>query len=136
MPEVKASVIKTSQESHSQYPDNRQMPILRSRFRFALLFVVFALAGLTGATAQTSRKPKLVVLVVVDQFRYDYTTRFRNEYHAGLDRMLKGGAVFTNANYMQAPTVTAVGHSIVSTGAMPSASGIAGNGWFERETGR
>jgi predicted AlkP superfamily pyrophosphatase or phosphodiesterase len=112
------------------------MLTLRSRLHIALLFIVFALVGFPAASAQLLPKPKLVVLVVVDQFRYDYTTRFRNEYHAGLDRMLKSGAVFTNANYMQVPTVTAVGHSIIATGAMPSVSGIAGNGWFERQTGR
>ena len=115
---------------------NPRMQPLRSRIHILLLLFVLALAGLSKAAAQALSKPKLVVLVVVDQFRYDYTTRFRNEYHAGLDRMLKGGAVFTNANYMQAPTVTAVGHTIVSSGAMPSVSGIAGNGWFERETNR
>src|SRR5215469_13235444 len=112
------------------------MQTFGSRTPISFLLFVLALAGLSPASAQVAPKPKLVVLVVVDQFRYDYTTRFRNEYHAGLDRMLKGGAVFTNANYIQAPTVTAVGHSIVSTGAMPSVSGIAGNGWFERETNR
>ena len=80
-------------------------------------------------------KPKLVVVVVVDQFRYDYLTRFRQEYQAGFAKMLEGGAVFTNAHYLQAPTVTAVGHSIVMTGAMPAVSGIAGNAWFDRASG-
>jgi hypothetical protein len=112
------------------------MVALGSRIRVAFLCILVVLSGLSRASAQVSGKPKLIVLVVVDQFRYDYTTRFRTEYRAGLDRMLRDGAVFTNANYQQAPTVTAVGHSIVSTGAMPSVSGIAGNGWFERETGR
>jgi len=50
--------------------------------------------------------------------------------------MLREGAVFTNAFYAQAPTVTAVGHSIVTTGAMPSVSGIVGNSWFDRLGGR
>jgi predicted AlkP superfamily pyrophosphatase or phosphodiesterase len=86
--------------------------------------------------AQAPRKPKLVVAIVVDQFRYDYLTRFRNEYHGGLDRLLREGAVFTNARYGQAPTVTAVGHSIVMTGAMPAVSGIVGNSWFDRKTGK
>jgi len=81
-------------------------------------------------------KPKLVVAIVVDQFRYDYLTRFRKDYSAGISRMLEGGAVFTNAHYEQMPTVTAVGHSIFLSGAMPSVSGIVGNTWFDRESGR
>jgi len=87
-------------------------------------------------SAQVARRPKLVVAVVVDQFRYDYLTRFRNDYKGGLDRMLRQGAVFTNARYAQAPTVTAVGHSIVMTGAMPAVSGIVGNTWIDGKTGK
>jgi len=81
---------------------------------------------------QTPPKPKLVLVVVIDQFRYDYLTRFRPDYHGGIDRMLSQGADFTNAFYAQVPTVTAVGHSIILSGAMPAASGIIGNSWYDR----
>lgn len=84
------------------------------------------------ASAQTPKKPALVVTIVVDQFRYDYLSRFASEYKSGLATLLRDGAVFTNARYQQAPTVTAVGHSIIMTGAMPSVSGIIGNNWFDR----
>jgi len=57
-------------------------------------------------------RPKLVLAIVVDQFRYDYLTRFRGDYHAGFDLLLTKGAVFTNARYEQFPTVTAVGHTL------------------------
>lgn len=77
-------------------------------------------------------KPKLVVVVVVDQFRYDYLTRFRDDYHFGLNRLLTKGADFTNGFYTQVPTVTAVGHSIMLSGAMPASSGIVANAWFDR----
>ena len=71
------------------------------------------LALLLAATLVSAapKKPKLVLAIVIDQFRYDYLTRFRSEYHAGFDRLLTKGAVFTNANYIHFPTVTAVGHS-------------------------
>ncbi len=87
-----------------------------------------------GQTQQPppSERPKLVVGIAVDQFRYDYLTRFRAKYHGGLDQMLSKGAVFTNAYYQQVPTVTAVGHSIFMSGAMPSVSGIVGNSWYDR----
>lgn len=84
----------------------------------------------------TRTPPKLVVVIVIDQFRYDYLTRFRGEYTGGFDRLLKTGAVFTNAHLQHFPTVTAVGHSTILTGATPSLSGIAGNDWFDRESGR
>jgi predicted AlkP superfamily pyrophosphatase or phosphodiesterase len=73
-----------------------------------------------------------VVGIVIDQFRYDYLTRFRKDYHGGLDQLLRQGADFTNSHYQHAPTVTAVGHSIFMSGAMPSVSGIVSNEWYDR----
>jgi len=99
-----------------------------------LPLIAFSLLLMSAPLArpQTPPKPKLVVVVVVDQFRYDYLTRFRSDYHGGLDRLLSQGADFTNAFYAQVPTVTAVGHSIMLSGAMPAASGIIGNSWYDR----
>src|SRR6185369_15105120 len=82
--------------------------------------------------AQQNPQPKLVLAIVVDQFRYDYLTRFRADFTGGLKRMLEQGAVFTNAHYDASPTVTAVGHSTFLTGATPAKSGIVGNQWWER----
>jgi len=94
------------------------------------------LAASTATAAETTPKLKLVVVLVVDQFRYDYLTRFQGEYKAGLDRLAKNGAVFTNAYLEHFPTVTAIGHSVVLTGAFPSVSGIIGNDWYDRESGK
>jgi Type I phosphodiesterase / nucleotide pyrophosphatase len=99
--------------------------------RFLVLSLLFLLAG-----SAAPKKPKLVVAVIFDQFRYDYLTRFRSEYHAGFDRLLTQGAVFTNARYEHYPTVTAVGHSTFLTGATPAISGIVGNSWYDRAEGK
>ncbi|MGE0463087.1 MAG: alkaline phosphatase family protein [Vicinamibacterales bacterium] len=102
----------------------------------ALLLAIACLSGVLPA-AQPAAGPdtRLVLLIVVDQFRYDYLTRFRGEYTDGIKRLLTGGAVFTDANLEHYPTVTAVGHSTMLSGATPSVSGIIGNDWFDRETG-
>jgi predicted AlkP superfamily pyrophosphatase or phosphodiesterase len=84
----------------------------------------------------TGAQPKLVLAIVVDQFRYDYLTRFRDDFTGGLKRLLEQGAVFTNANYDASPTVTAVGHSTFLSGAMPSVSGIISNTWWDRTEGK
>ena len=96
------------------------------------LLCALAAVCLAGAAP---KKPKLVLAIVVDQFRYDYLTRFRSEYHGGLARLLTKGAVFTNANYIHVPAITAVGHSTFLTGATPSISGIVGNDWYDRDEG-
>jgi predicted AlkP superfamily pyrophosphatase or phosphodiesterase len=104
----------------------------------AFLGIVFATAAIQQASHSAPRKaplekPKLVLVIVVDQFRYDYLTRFQASYTGGIARLLKQGAVFTDARYPHYPTVTAIGHATILTGATPSISGIVGNEWFERE---
>ena len=83
-----------------------------------------------------SAKPKLVLLIAIDQFRYDYLPRFRNEYTGGLKTLVERGASFVNANLEHYPTVTAIGHSTMLSGATPAISGIIGNDWYDRESGK
>ncbi len=97
--------------------------------RRLLLCLLVAVALLAAAP----KKPKLVVAIVLDQYRYDYTTRQRADYSGGLERLLSRGAVFADARYIHYPTVTAVGHSTVLSGALPAVSGIVGNEWFDPE---
>ena len=98
-----------------------------------LLCLLTAFLSLAAAAPQ---KPKLVLLIVIDQFRYDYLLRFRADYNAGFVRLLDHGAVFTDAHYPQSTTVTAVGHSTILSGAPPAISGIVANEWFDRESGQ
>ena len=111
----------------------------KSKRRSPLLVFLFLLLMAAGSPAQQKsqppKKPKLVLAIVVDQFRYDYLLRFHDDYHGGFARLLDKGAVFTDARYIHFPTVTAVGHSTFLTGATPSVSGIINNEWLERESG-
>ena len=86
--------------------------------------------------AEGAHVPKLVLGIVVDQFRFDYTTRFAGEYTAGLHALLTQGAVFVDAHQDHYPTVTAVGHATFMTGSIPATSGIIGNEWYDRTLGR
>ena len=97
-----------------------------------LLLVSFSAFGFAAPAA----RPKLVVAIVIDQFRYDYLLRFQKDYTTGLARLLSGGAVFTDAHYLHSYTVTAVGHSTFLSGATPSESGIIANDWFDRQTNK
>src|SRR5262250_493382 len=105
--------------------------------KYKLPFCFWLAAALAAAApVPAPRKPKLVLAIAIDQFRYDYLTRFRSEYSGGFVRLLTHGAVFTDANYEHAPTVTAVGHSTFLSGALPSVSGIVANEWFDRKSGK
>ncbi|MGB8322602.1 MAG: alkaline phosphatase family protein [Candidatus Acidiferrum sp.] len=86
------------------------------------------------ATARTAAtKPKLVVMIVVDQMRGDYVDKFRPQWTAGLKRLLDEGAWFREAAYPYAATETCVGHATVSTGAFPATHGMVANAWWDRE---
>ncbi len=106
------------------------------RWQVMRRIVACLLAAAALVSAATPRKPKLIVAIVIDQFRYDYLTRFRSEYTGGMERLLTRGAVFTDARYIHFPTVTAVGHSTILSGATPAVSGIVANEWFDRDESR
>ena len=80
-----------------------------------------------------SAKPKLVVLLVVDQMRADYVDKFRFQWTGGLKRLVEEGAWFRNAAYPYAATETCVGHATISTGALPATHGMISNEWWDRE---
>jgi hypothetical protein len=76
--------------------------------------------------------PKLVVVIVIDQFRGDYLERYRDQFgDAGFRLLLDRGAYFPNCNYNYANTRTAPGHSTLFTGAYSNGHGIAANEWWD-----
>jgi predicted AlkP superfamily pyrophosphatase or phosphodiesterase len=87
--------------------------------------------------AAMRKRPRLVLLIVVDQFRYDYLERFGDLFVPnGLKRLMNNGASWTQANYDHMPTYTAPGHATLMTGAWPAETGIIGNDWPDRDSGR
>lgn len=85
------------------------------------------------ANANFPHRPKLVLVLVIDQFRYDYLMRFRPYFGpGGFNRLLDGGAVFTDCRYNYATTMTGPGHATLLTGAYPSTTGIIENNWYDR----
>jgi arylsulfatase A-like enzyme len=122
---------------------------IRNSIRFAaLVFLLCSIAiapaqqrGPAGRTAEAVNvqisRPRLVLLIVVDQFRYDYLTRFGDLFGSrGIGRLMREGASWTDANFDHVPTFTAPGHAVFMTGAWPSQTGIIANEWYERDTGR
>ncbi len=79
-------------------------------------------------------RPKLVVLLVVDQMRGDYVDKFLPQWTGGLRRLVEEGAWFRDAAYPYAATETCVGHSTISTGSFPASHAMVANAWWDRET--
>jgi hypothetical protein len=91
-------------------------------------------AAVHRAPARTPDRPKLVVLLVVDQMRGDYVDKFRAQWTGGLKRLVQEGAWFRDAAYPYAATETCVGHATISTGSFPASHGMVANAWWDRET--
>jgi predicted AlkP superfamily pyrophosphatase or phosphodiesterase len=97
-----------------------------------LLHTVFAVVR-SAEAADFPRRPKLVVIVVIDQFRYDYLVRFRQQFvERGFNLLLNGGANFIDCRYDYASTSTGPGHASLFTGAYSDIHGIVENRWYDR----
>lgn len=97
-------------------------------------FVALALLLVTvpaGAQAFQA-KPKLIVIVVIDQFRGDYLSRDRAKFKGqGFRLFTEQGAWFTDCYYEYANTKTAPGHATIGTGAYTDGHGIESNEWWD-----
>lgn len=102
------------------------------------LFILSSVCAQTPGKAAPARtphanRPKLIVMIVVDQMRADYVDKFRGEWTGGLKRLVEEGAWFHEAAYPYAATETCVGHATISTGTFPASHGMVANAWFVRE---
>ena len=79
-----------------------------------------------------SSRPRLVVGIVIDQMRWDYLYRYQFRYgEGGFKRLLNDGYTCENTRIPYVPSVTAIGHTCVYTGSVPSLHGIAGNNFYK-----
>jgi predicted AlkP superfamily pyrophosphatase or phosphodiesterase len=103
---------------------------------FKSVAVWLCLAAACFASAYDAH-PKLIVIIVIDQFRGDYPERYRDQFGDGGFRLfLDHGADFTDCNYDYANTRTAPGHATLLTGAYSNDHGIIANEWWVPEKKR
>jgi hypothetical protein len=88
--------------------------------------------ALRAAASAYNGRPKLIVVIVIDQFRGDYLERYHDEFgDSGFRFLTDHGAYFPNCNYNYANTRTAPGHATLFTGAYTAGHGIVGNEWWD-----
>jgi hypothetical protein len=98
----------------------------------ALLFLI-GLGSLQAEAPTSSSRPRLAVLVVFDQLRGDYLSRWDSLFgDDGFHRLEKDGVWFENCHYPYADTVTAAGHASLLTGCSPAKHGVIDNDWYDR----
>src|SRR5919109_3920032 len=107
----------------------------RSRIALIMFTALMCLVsvGFAFGSAYNAR-PRLVVIIVIDQFRGDYLERYREQFGEGGFRLfLEHGAYFPNCDYEYANTRTAPGHSTLFTGTYTNGHGIISNEWWDPE---
>ncbi|WBX75511.1 alkaline phosphatase family protein [Tenacibaculum ovolyticum] len=98
-----------------------------------IALAIICLCSFIPNNKKNTKKPKLVVGVVIDQMRYDYLARFASKYGAdGFNRLLNNGFSLENAHYNYIPTYTAVGHTSIFTGTTPTNHAIISNNWYDK----
>src|SRR5688572_12847724 len=102
-----------------------------------LISLVLLLASVAVSAQQPApARPRLIVILVVDQMRTDYLERATPHLTAGLKRLTLDGAWFREGAYPYLNTVTCAGHATIGTGALPYHHGMVLNAWLDRSIGR
>jgi arylsulfatase A-like enzyme len=121
------------QPSPVNYLPMRTSPVLIRLY--AALTVLLSVTTCFGSAYDGH--PKLVVVIVIDQFRGDYLERYRDQFGEGGFRLfLDRGAYFPDCYYDYANTRTAPGHATLFTGAYSNGHGIISNEWWEPKKGK
>ncbi|MFY7991720.1 MAG: alkaline phosphatase family protein [Bacteriovoracaceae bacterium] len=87
-------------------------------------------------------KPKLILVIAVDQFRADYLQKFSHLFLpansgkkvGGFNYLMEKGAYFSHAEYGLLHNMTGPGHATILTGSYAYQNGIPNNDWFNPKT--
>jgi predicted AlkP superfamily pyrophosphatase or phosphodiesterase len=90
------------------------------------IFMLFL--GIFSAYADI-KKPKLTVVIVIDQFGYHYIPKLYPHLQYGLKTLLDKGIVYENSYLPHGMPATGTGHTGLNTGAYAKDHGIIGNDW-------
>ena len=97
---------------------------------------IFLLAILLILPALGASRPRLVVVVSVDQLSADLIARWGQDLPGGLGQLLREGTHFTAAYQEHGYTETGPGHSTLLSGRHPAHTGISENRWLDPATGK
>lgn len=109
-----------------------------------LIIATFIILGSLPAFAKSlsfetyKQKPKLVVVVVIDQFRSDFLNRYQKDFmpaaSLGFNHMMSTGAYFAQSTYGIMQAMTCPGHAMILSGSYPAQTGIQINDWYDTKT--
>lgn len=100
------------------------------------LILISLIFNFNSAVAQRKfapEQPKLVVIIVVEQMRYDLLQRYWSKFSKyGFKKLVNEGTLCKNAYYNYLITESAPGYATIVTGTTPSNHGIVSDYWYQR----
>lgn len=99
--------------------------------KYFTILCLLTLSLCLQAQPQFGERPRLVVGIVVDQMRWDYLSRYYEQFtEGGFRRLIDQGYSCNNCLINYVPTITAIGHASIYTGTTPAFHGICGNNFL------
>ncbi len=101
-----------------------------------ILVLIIPIITFTHSHAQEtaiipSEKPKLIVGIVISQFRYDYIPRFWDKFSDdGFKKLINRGSYCENTSYNYLFSDLGIGCASIATGTNPSQHGIIASSWY------
>ena len=94
--------------------------------------LIVCAAMLLAPMGAAAGSPRLIVMVVAEQFRADYLDLYADGFvEGGFRRLMEGGAFYRRSRYPAATTLSAPAAATLATGALPSEHGIVADSWFD-----
>ena len=91
------------------------------------LVIIFAVFTIQCSLTKKEERPKLIVIITLDQFRADYLEKYDETFTDGFRRLRDEGWRYDRAIVDHAPTLSWPGHTTIHTGAYPKNHGVASN---------
>jgi hypothetical protein len=92
----------------------------------------FAATALAPLLPLAEPAPRLLLLIVAEQFRPDFLLRWRAEFaDGGFARFLEAGAAYLDCRHL-ASTFTSTALATLGAGAYPAVHGIVADHWYDR----
>ncbi|MDP6956158.1 MAG: alkaline phosphatase family protein [Planctomycetota bacterium] len=95
-----------------------------------------ACASSGAAAPAEAERPRLVVVIAVDQMIPEQLTRLAPCFEGGLARLMDDGRSYSQAALSYFDTETGPGHATLGTGCLPRTHGVVSNSYLDRELGR
>jgi len=99
-------------------------------------FAALSIAAPTQAATVEKPRPKLVVVISIDQFSANLFEQYRADFTGGLGRLAREGVVYPSGYQSHGMTETCPGHSTLLTGKSPNKTGIVANDFYDLATGQ